>query len=117
MHGKAVTPVYTYYHICINKSAAETFGQDKNFVIIFDLQSNGICRSHVNVTFGNNDTVIKDKFALGSDERAARGTDSITRLADKTGKTDLAGICKGKLNLGFFYEKDLEWPYSYTHLF
>ena len=30
------------------------------------------------------------------------GADSITRLADKTGKTDLAGICKGKLNLGFF---------------
>ena len=68
------------------------------------------------MTFGNNDTVIKDKFALGSDESAARGADSITRLADKTGKTDLAGICKGKLNLGFFTKMDLEWPYSYTHL-
>ena len=31
--------------------------------------------------------------------------DSITRLADKTGKTDLAGICKGKLNLGFFTKR------------
>ena len=57
------------------------------------------------MTFGNNDTVIKDKFALGSDESAARGADSITRLADKTGKTDLAGICKRKLNLGFFTKR------------
>ena len=57
------------------------------------------------MTFGNNDTVFKDKFALGSDESAARGADSITRLADKTGKTDLAGICKGKLNLGLFTKR------------
>ena len=57
------------------------------------------------MTFGNNDTMIKDKFALGPDERAARGTDGITRLADKTGKTNLAGICKRKLNLGFFTKR------------
>ena len=56
------------------------------------------------MTFGNNDTVIKDKFALGSDESAARGADSITRLAraynlvvPASGKTLSGGFDPGAL--------------------
>ena len=102
MHGKAVAPVHTDYHICIDQGAAVAFGKDEDLVIVFYLKSDGIGRGHVDVPLGNDHAVVDGQFTLGADQSAAWGASSVAGLADHAGKPDLPGIGKGKLHLGLF---------------
>ena len=63
MHGKAVIPVYTDHHICINKGTAIAFGKDENLIIILHLEGNSICRSHVDMSLGNDHAMRSGKLA------------------------------------------------------
>ena len=66
----------------------------------------------MDVALSDDHSVGDGEFAFGTDKGTSRRTGGITRLADQTGKSDLAGVCEGKLNLGFPYGRALGWPYS-----
>lgn len=102
MHGEVIIPVDSHNDICIDQSAAVAFGEDKDFVIIFDMKGKCVFRGHMDVAFGYNDSFGNFDVFARTGEDTAGGVFNISGLADNAGDTEFPDICQGKFYLGFF---------------
>ena len=56
LKDKSLTMCQDVYYICVDKCSSIAFGQDEDFIVVFDMQGKCFIWSHVDVAFGYDDT-------------------------------------------------------------